>query len=218
MSDQTQLHSDRFVLVGPLMKERLLANSLDHLGLESVPHIAVDGGDRFAFQPALVVGDGDSSGVIPPSAPWIKKISMNETDLGFALQFLSTQLASAAWKDLHLFGFLGLRRDHELAVIGELLKTMKERPHRSIARVYDDSLQLEFSVHNSGNHVFDHVGLFSVLSLEPSTMSLNGDCVYHLKEQTMQPLSGRGVSNEGNGRFTVTSSGVFMMIPQKAIS
>jgi thiamine pyrophosphokinase len=216
MRDQVQLQSDRFVLVGPVMKEKLRTSRLDDLGLGSVPQIAVDGGDRFASKPELVVGDGDSSIAIHAKVLWIKKTSVDETDFGFCLRYLCGHAQASQWKELHLFGFLGSRRDHEWAMIGEVLQALRARPHPSVVTVYNEKQELEFTIHSSGKHHFNHRGLFSILSLESSRMTFDGNCTYCLKEQELQPLSGRGVSNEAQGSFTVSSSGVFMMIPQKA--
>jgi len=216
MSEPAHLKSDRLILVGPVMKQKLSADSLSHLGLSLLPQIAVDGGDQFAFAPELLMGDGDSSLINPKPANWITKTSIDETDLGFCLNFLTSHTKTASWRELHLFGFLGMRRDHEYAVIGELAQALKKRPHRSVASLYHEELGLEFSMHSPGEHEFEYQGLFSVLPAEQSRMSMKGQCVYPLKDHELMPFSGHGISNEGKGVFTIQSSGVFLMIPGRA--
>lgn len=218
MSDSAHLKSERLILVGPVMNQKLDAALLNRLGLKGIPQIAIDGGDQFADQPLFIIGDGDSSSIHPKPSNWITKITQDETDLGFCLNHLSSHERFSSWTELHLFGFLGMRRDHEYAVIGELAHVLKMRPHRSTARLYREDGALEFSIHSPGSHEFDHQGLFSILPIGQATVSISGHCVYPLSNHELMPFSGRGISNEAKGEFTVNSSSVFLMIPGKARS
>jgi thiamine pyrophosphokinase len=208
MNDHAHLKSDRLILVGPVLSQSIQPELLKTLGLLEVPQIAIDGGDRFADQPLMVVGDGDSASG-KAGARVILKNNQDQTDLGYALGLI----APGRWVELHLFGFLGARIDHELASIGEVCHSLGLRPDLSQAKFYTSELQFAFSIHNTGTHSFDHLGLFSVIAFESSRISIQGQCDYQMRDQTLLPFSGRGVSNVGKGLFTVQSSGVFMMIP-----
>jgi len=208
MNDHAHLKSDRLILVGPVLSQTIQSELLKSLGLLDVPQLAIDGGDRFAPQPLMVIGDGDSasgnSGV-----KMVSKNNQDQTDLGYSLGLI----ASGRWVELHLFGFLGARKDHELASIGEVCHSLGSRPDLSRAIFYTPELKLGFSVHNTGTHEFKHHGVFSVIAFESSRITISGKCEYQLRDKTLLPFSGRGVSNVASGEFTVQSSGVFMMIP-----
>src|ERR1035437_15013 len=87
--------------------------------LSDVPQIAVDGGISFARNPVLWAGDGDS-GSIPSDVQVFLKHNQDETDLRFCL----TSIRLWQWTELHLIGFLGERRDHELVNFGEIYAEM----------------------------------------------------------------------------------------------
>jgi thiamine pyrophosphokinase len=210
MNDPIHLKSDRLILVGPILSSSLTSEQLNPIGLSGVPQIAVDAGDRFALHPALVVGDGDSkSGA--STAPFHPKPDQDQTDLAFALKLVNP----GRWTDLHLFGFLGGRKDHELAAIGEVCRALAIRMDLTRATFYDQSGDLAFTVHNIGTHAFDHQGVFSVLAFESARFTISGACRFPIRDQTLLSFSGVGISNVGEGAFTIQSSGVFMMMPSR---
>jgi thiamine pyrophosphokinase len=210
MNDPIHLKSESLIFVGPVLHTAVHPDQLKPLGLIEAPQIAIDGGDRFAFQPVMVVGDGDSqSGT--PSAPFHLKPDQNQTDLAFALKLVNP----GRWTDLHLFGFLGGRKDHELAAIGEVCRALALRMDLTRATFYDSSAELAFTVHNIGKHSFIHHGVFSVLAFESARFTIAGACQYPVRDQTLLSFSGVGISNVGEGEFTIQSSGVFMMLPSK---
>ncbi len=210
MNDAVHLKSETLVIVGPVLASVLPSEKLNQLGLASAPQIAVDGGDRFAPNPVLVVGDGDSkSGA--STAPFHPKPDQDQTDLAFALKLVNP----GRWTDLHLFGFLGGRKDHELAAIGEVCRALAIRMDLTRASLYDQSGDLAFTVHNIGTHAFVHHGVFSVLAFESARFTIAGACRFPIRDQTLLSFSGVGISNVGEGVFTIQSSGVFMMLPSK---
>ena len=103
--------SKKLVLIGPVLNASVDSGVLSRFNLINVPQIAVDGGIQFSQNPRLWVGDGDSSGVLSGDVPAVNKNAQDETDLHFCLK----QIESWSWDELHLFGFLGGRRDHEWA-------------------------------------------------------------------------------------------------------
>ena len=210
MNDQIHLKSDRLIFVGPVLTSSLTSEQLNPIGLSSVPQIALDGGDRFALQPVLVVGDGDSRAGTS-AAPFQQKPDQDQTDLAFALKLVNP----GRWTDLHLFGFLGGRKDHELAAIGEVCRALAIRMDLTRATFYDSTGDLAFTVHNIGTHAFVHHGVFSVLAFESARFTISGACRFPIRDQTLLSFSGIGISNVGEGEFTIQSSGVFMMLPTK---
>lgn len=201
----TAIQSENAVtLVGPLYHQR-------HTPL--MPTIYVDGGSRYraaggwvaaahaegqsAF-PTISVGDGDSSaGSLDELLPAEK----NYSDLSFVLRSLPASI-----KEVTLLGFLGARRDHELANLGEVADFLKMRS--GFARVD--------LAGPSGDRVvaFAHApleisitGLFSVFVLEPANVQISGMCKYQLTPDiTLSPLSSHGLSNMGYGKLEVSSN------------
>ncbi len=195
---------DALALVGPVMAAPLLAQDLARLGLATVPQIAVDGGVAFALKPVLWVGDGDSS---PSGAPVIFKDSQDETDLRFCLN----GVRGWRWRNLHLFGFLGGRRDHELANFGEIQAEFKSRAAFTSAVFYDDKLEAAVRFFSKGAHRVNISGVFSLLALEPAIASISGDCDYAAASVALPVLSGRGISNRGHGMVDIFCDVPFMV-------
>lgn len=194
--------SESLVVVGPVMDLALTPAILNRLGLGDAPQIAVDGGIRFAQRPMLWGGDGDS-GKAPKNIPAIIKENQDETDLRFCLNGIRPW----RWRKLHLFGFVGARRDHELANFGEIHAEMKQRRHFQRAVFYDPAAHVLAVFHAAGEHVFTHRGLFSVIAFEPASISLSGDCRYPAADLQLDVLSGTGISNEASGAVQLTASG-----------
>lgn len=192
--------AESLVLAGPLLKGPLAPQILIPLGLAEAPQIAVDGGIRFAHQPILWAGDGDS-GTAPKDIPALKKESQTETDLRFCLN----GIRSWHWRDLHLFGFIGARWDHALANFGEIHAEMKRRRRFQKGVFHDEVLRPLVVFYAAGEHAFAHRGLFSLLAFEPSTVSLSGKCKYPAENLALEALSGAGISNEAAGDVKLVS-------------
>lgn len=186
----THEESERLILVGP-MQPAPFAPPED---LKSLPQVAVDGGIHAALNPVFWCGDGDS-GFIPAGMPAIVKEDQNQTDIAFCL----SAIRNWRWREMHLFGFLGGRRDHELANFGTLIAEASLRPRTQKISFYDDAGRAAAVVLPAGAHQLDLQGAFSIVALEPAVISLNGACAYEADHLMLFPLSGQGLSNEGRG-------------------
>ena len=196
--------AEQLILVGPARKSPLP----DVAGLENVPQLAVDGGGHYAVNPVLWAGDGDS-GAPPQSVPAFIKHDQNITDLRFCLD----GIRGWRWNALHLFGFLGGRRDHELANFGEIHVEMKARTAFSKAVFYGEDNAPQMYFFQAGEHAVANLhGIFSVLVLEPAEITITGECRYPVEKASLQPFSGQGVSNEASGTVKFTASGPFMLL------
>ncbi len=182
-------------LIPPLSKEQLQSR-LPSPALR----VAVDGGSHAPVEFDLWCGDGDS-GQPPRGVPYVQKETQDETDLCFALRHLKPN----SWTHLHLVGFLGGRKDHELSVLGELHAALRKETQKT-AMLYNQRLEIDLRVLSPGSYSLKLNGTFSVLSLEETRVSLLGDCEYQTDEVTLLPLSGRGISNFATGRVQITCS------------
>jgi thiamine pyrophosphokinase len=172
-----------------------------------MPHLAVDGGIRHAPRPLLWLGDGDS-GAMPQNIPAFLKPGQDETDLRFCLN----GIRGWRWQALHLFGFLGGRKDHELANMGEIHAEMTARPALTSARFHDAAGQPALTFYNKGRHRLELRQRFSLLALEPATVSIDGDCAYPARSLALPVLSGQGVSNIGHGMVAIEADKPFSII------
>ena len=166
------------------------------------PVIFVDGGTRLRRAgEGIAIGDGDSwSGDLDIRLDQQKDYS----DLAFALSSLprNTRL-------IHLSGFLGGRRDHELINLGEVYGFLQSRGHPTTAR-----FDAEIIGYSPGAWEFDHDGVFSIASFEETHVSINGDCSYPLIEPTrVTPMSSLCLSNEAKGTILITcTESVFVFL------
>ena len=198
----------KLILVGPILSKPLDPQTLKKLQLEGTPQIAVDGGVHFALDPVHWSGDADSSGAFATTSPFIKKKSQDETDLRHALQ----QIEHWKWNELHLFGFLGKRKDHEWANLGEVCQELTHRSAPTQAIFYDEGMNPHIYLYPAGSHALSIQGLFSVLSFEKNQVTISGACRYEIKDQSLAPLSGRGISNVGSGLVHIQNSALLMVI------
>ncbi len=195
------------ILVGPMLKSVLKPeNAGKHIPLET-PQIAIDRGIEFSFQPIFWCGDGDSS-EIPTQMNHLIKTDQNETDLRFCLNGIK----EFEWKHLHLFGFLGGRRDHELANFGEIMTILDSRASASRATFYDEKLEPSVRFFQKGIHQVFLEGTFSMMVFESAFVSISGACHYSAQNLSLQPFSGRGLSNVGSGNVTIESNQSFIII------
>lgn len=176
----------------------------------SEPTVYVDGGTRArggksAF-PCISVGDGDSSALkLDHEIPTEKDFS----DLAFALTALPPNIMK-----LKLFGFLGGRRDHELANLGETHAFIKARAPGASAEFYVRD-QLELRLLSAGSWDLEIHTLFSLFALEPAVVSISGACAYPITHAALPPLSSRGLSNVGQGRISVMSDTPLLLFQTK---
>jgi thiamine pyrophosphokinase len=197
----------RLLLVGPILAA---APDLSHLaaaGLADMPQVAVDRGINFSAKPVLWAGDGDS-GAAPADIPAMLKKDQDKTDLRFCLD----GIRGWRWRSLHLIGFIGARRDHELANYGEIFSEIKRRPAMETAVFYDQELRPQVQLFPAGEHRFARRGLFSLLVLDAASITIAGECRWPALDLPLDPLSGRGLSNEAFGNVTVRASQPFALI------
>ena len=195
MKDSAKLwQKEDWVLLGPL-GPALPAS------LSSYPLITVDGGANFASRSTIWIGDGDSLSQTPV-ADELRNLPRDKdhSDLAAALG-----LFPLGKHCLHLWGFLGGRRDHELFVLGECLSFLKHRPETKII-LYQSQGQKTFELLGPGTWPFTHQGLFSLGTLQETAVHLEGQIQYPLNGKTrLRPLSSHGLSNQASGSFTLTS-------------
>ena len=164
------------------------------------PLIFVDGGTAFRNQDqGLSVGDGDSySGGLDEQLNPDKDYS----DLAYVLSSLP-----AHFHKIELLGFLGGRRDHELANLGEIHHFLKHR--HSPTRVLLDQAVAGFS---AGDWQLEIHEVFSLMCVESTKLTLEGECEYPLNTLTqIEPLCSHGLSNIGRGCITLkTEQPVFV--------
>ena len=194
--------ANRLVLIGPMLKKKMNESALSTLGLLTTPQIALDGGIKYAPRPDLWVGDGDSAGVVHPDIPYFAKLNQDETDFQFCLQ----QIHSWAWSELHIFGMLGGRRDHEWANLGAVYSAAKYKAGFRKAIFYGSCFESEFYILPKGETKIQIEGLFSLLAFEPAVVTLSGQCQYPANKIELEPFSGRGISNLGFGLINVESN------------
>jgi thiamine pyrophosphokinase len=171
----------------------------------SDPVIYIDGGTRFREQgEGLAVGDGDShDGVLD------EKLNPNKdySDLAYVLASLP-----AHFNEICFEGFLGGRRDHEWANLGEAHAFLTQR---------HQATQLHFGAQitgfSGGRWQLEIDEPFSLLCLETAQVKLTGACQYPLKQKTrMEPLCSHGLSNIGHGVVTLqTDKPVFVIYPER---
>lgn len=173
-------------LVGPLRPDATIGTALTD------PVIFVDGGARSRLNnEGIAVGDGDS-------AECIMDILLNPdkdfSDLAYTLSQIPLDFAQ-----LHLSGFLGGRRDHELFNLGEVYHFLKARP--GIGRATFDG---KISGYAAGQWEFERHGGFSLAVLENTHLTLTGDVRYSCEHPTrFGTLDSLGLSNVGSGTIYI---------------
>lgn len=192
-------HTD-LTLVGPLGPE-VPAH------LARFPVIAVDGGAGFVKSCDLWIGDGDSA-TIPSEATQSIHLSPNKdfSDLAAALDLLG-----AKPRRLHLWGFIGGRRDHELINFGETFRFLAAHAG-SEAFFYHGDNSVAFHLLSSGSWELQLTGRFSLICLGSTTVSMTGECAYPLPApRTIGPLSSLGLSNEASGSIRLVIDAPVML-------
>ncbi|HXH29432.1 MAG TPA: hypothetical protein VNJ01_01345 [Bacteriovoracaceae bacterium] len=188
--------------MGPMVPDILISH----------PRLAVDGGAHFCSGMDVWVGDADSY-QIPVQCPHIFKLEKEKdnSDLAAALSLLTT----GGGYRLHLWGFLGGRRDHELFNLGEVSTFLKGKEESQVWMYQQDGKAI-FIYYGPGRRIFTHHGLFSLGTLEEISVELSGHCRYQItKPHTLPPLSSFGLSNFASGEVCLESSGpCFIFFPE----
>lgn len=193
------------LLVGPMLTEA-------HLFEHFFPHktiLAIDGGVTFLTSlrgkiPFFSLGDQDST---TEPLDLILPKEKDLSDFAVALELIK----DVALKRVTLIGFSSGRLDHELIVMGELLKWLT-RLHTPVECYHSDSqgsyLNWE-AFHAKISKV--HHGLFSYMSLQKTQVSIEGEVRYSAKELAYTPFSSQTLSNFSSGKITVLSSAPFIL-------
>lgn len=192
-----------WTLVGPMGP--ILANSY----LLSLPILSVDGGAHFCERSLIWIGDSDSSSSII-TADYQIELNPNKdfSDLKAAFDLFPSQMAFK----LHLWGFLGGRQDHHLINLGETYKAIKLRMG-SIASFYDENGKISMMMTSMPIFTFNHHGVFSLISFEPTDVKLTGHCEYQLITPiSIGPLSSHGLSNRADGEVTLTTDKPILIV------
>jgi thiamine pyrophosphokinase len=191
------LQSKEWTFVGPMGPE-MPATLLTHSVL------AVDGGADFCHKMDVWVGDGDSVSKSLDCQHIYKFPSQkSDSDLALALKLI----AHHPQVTIHLWGFLGGRKDHELLNFGEILSFFSIK-QQSQALFYHSDGSIGMKCLSQGNWDLDYRGVFSLVSPKDVVISLTGSCQYNIPEPTTLPaLSSLGLSNIGEGKFQLQNLG-----------
>ena len=194
-----------WVFLGPMGPEIPEALSIH-------PLICIDGGAHFSENADIWVGDKDSfHGEIVSKHIFKFSVQKDKSDLCLAFDLLS----DSSPKTLHLWGFLGGRKDHEIFNLGEALNFLDKTPESQV-KFYDLNGKLAFHLISEGVWRFSHQGLFSVGCLRTVELKVTGKCDYPIHKRTpISPLSSYGLSNVAQGEIEIDTSGpVFIYYPE----
>jgi thiamine pyrophosphokinase len=176
------------------------------------PLLVVDGGAGHTERMDIWIGDGDSyTDKINCEHIFSYPPEKSQSDLALALSALNSQ---HQYK-LHLWGFLGGRKDHELFNLGECLSFLADHPESQIL-LYNAESEVSFHLLGEGEWSFEHHGPFSLGSIKNLEVQMTGDCLYPLRgPHLLTPLSSLGLSNEGSGRIFLQINGpLFVYFPE----
>lgn len=179
---------------------------------EKLPHLVVDGGIKFSPTSHVWIGDGDSGGERPNAGEvFVLSPHKDQSDLGCALDLLRDDHDYC----LHLWGFLGGRKDHELFVLGEVFRFLVSNPESKVNLYKEDGL-IAFQFLGTGHWSFEHQGTFSLGSLAKTKVKMTGKCEYPIpKKMKINPLSSFGLSNIAHGKVTLENDGpIFIYYPE----
>jgi thiamine pyrophosphokinase len=196
------VNTQEWTLVGP-MGPRLT----DFLAKN--PILCVDGGADFTAKMDIWVGDGDSA-INVFDSPNIFKFApqKSESDLALALSLVS----QASPRTLHLWGFVGGRKDHELLNLGEVMHYLENKTHTEVI-FYDGDQRPVYRAIASGDWAFPHTGTFSVASIKPVKLKILGHVSYPLPTFTeLAPLCSLGLSNSAEGEIQIINDGPVLVI------
>jgi thiamine pyrophosphokinase len=167
------------------------------------PVLFIDGGAEFKSPLASIsasVGDGDSTTL---AMDLLLARDKDYSDFDFALRSLPQNVV-----EIFAYGFIGGRRDHELANLGEAHAFLKARLNKTEI-IFDHGITMM----SAGKWTCRCVGIFSVLVLESCRVSITGKATYQiLKPSLLPPLSSFGLSNLGAGDIQVSCEGPLILI------
>lgn len=177
--------------------------------LSQFPILAVDGGAEFCDRMDVWIGDGDSNrSLLDCENVYRYGPIKDQSDLGLALGMFQGQKPL----ELHLWGFLGGRRDHEWINLGEVYHFL-ETKHEAVAHFYNSQGKLEVSVYSAGRQALSHQGTFSLATIKENQIQILGAVQYALTEKTtLLPLSSLGLSNSAHGIFEIIHEAPLMII------
>lgn len=174
--------------------------------LENFPCLTVDGGGNFITSD-IWIGDRDSAQELKQSTyQFLLPQQKDKSDLALGLSLFE----SPREYRLFLYGFHGGRFDHELSNTGEILQFLKQNP-RARVELRDAESKLR-GYYGREVHEHDIQGLFSIFTLEPTGLKIEGDCEYQGEKLEFQPLSSHGLSNKGWGKIRILSDVSYIVI------
>ncbi len=215
--------------VGPLsVKEPLCPRKM--------PFIYLDGGithqsliRRLGLEDSfLTIGDNDSYCGAEDEFDILLPRQKDQSDLAAALEELNNlcreskedgERGDPKLETLHLYGLLGGRLDHQLAIFGELFDFIEilagsenfqslfySSHHNQVeAIIFQGALQRE--IH----------GTFSLMSLRETRVSAMGDLKYPLEHHGLKAFSSLALSNEGFGEVTIHCERPILLIMPKGV-
>ena len=158
-------------------------------------HIAVDGGAlvRESIQVRfiaswLAVGDGDS-GAETDLLDHVFDQDKDASDLGLALQYVDKSTTH-----LQAYGFSGGRPDHQMIVFGCFYRHLQQTQQQILL---DQNWLLLAPGQWQGTIA---AGTCSIITLEPTQLTLSGDWRWPLQNYQSRPLDDRLLSNQSGGR------------------
>lgn len=157
--------------------------------------------------PSFSLGDGDSLkeqsvNSLPPLDMTFPE-DKDKSDFSLALEHLPEELTKGRETDFSLFGLLGGRKDHEMAVLGEIHHFLLKNKFATFS-LYDSQNNLEISLF-CGEKNFDFRGTFSVFSFSLSMVEIKGEVKFPTKSE-LKPFQSLGLSNQARGEFQINSS------------
>ncbi|MAX67391.1 MAG: hypothetical protein QF441_08690 [Bacteriovoracaceae bacterium] len=186
-----KFNQEKINLVGP-MPFSLPVNKLKE------PVIYIDGGARFQIdKTGFSCGDQDSF----KGKSLNQKLDPNKdfSDLAFVLKYCKD------FSQLHLFGFLGGRKDHELFNLGEVYHFLKNKEKSTV------SFENKIKLFSAGEWDIELDGLFSLVVFEKTFIELTGQCQYLIEGKEVHPLSSFGLSNQAYGQIRISTDRPFTL-------
>src|SRR5690606_27495573 len=102
----------------------------------------------------------------------------NDTDLKLALVHLEENFE---FDEIHAYGFIGGRKDHELANFLEVCQFLENKKQKVIRFFYDEKKLISF--YSEGSYKFSFHGVFSLFTLRQQPISLSGNVLYKIDHE-----------------------------------
>jgi thiamine pyrophosphokinase len=186
-----------------------------------IPFIYLDGGLRHKELIAatqlesysFAIGDNDSFEGDIDLFDKLLPAEKDYSDFGAALRVLKDRhTCPQNIEVIHLYGLLGERLDHQLAIFGEIIDFLKQTRHNQTfkAKLYPNSSSKETNevvTLFKGLIEENFEGIFSVMAIaESSEITLHGDLKYPIENHKMAPFSSHGLSNQAHGEIQISST------------